>query len=97
MRNASLLLVCATVFAESPAWNSLMSEAQQLQKRGVQVASQPLATAEARLAGSLTDYATLSEGPAARSSLGRNPGERLARLTIDVRELEPPESFLPAR
>src|SRR5579872_2755586 len=34
MRNASLFLVCVTVFAESSTWNSLMSEAQQLQKRG---------------------------------------------------------------
>ncbi len=34
MRNASLFLVCVTVFAESPTWNSLMSEAHQLQKRG---------------------------------------------------------------
>ena len=60
------------------------------------------------LAGSLIDYAALLKKTGrkkqasnletrARNILSANPDDRLARLTIDVRELERPNSFLPAR
>src|SRR3981081_629069 len=54
MRNASLFLFCVTVFAESPSWNSLMSEAAQLQKTGAYAGAQSkleAALAEAELFG----------------------------------------------
>jgi hypothetical protein len=33
----------------------------------------------------------------ARNINSSNPGERVASLTVDIRELERPDSFLPAR
>ena len=60
------------------------------------------------LASSLIDYAALLRKMGrkkqasnletrARNILSANPGAPQARLTIDVRELERPNSFLPAR
>jgi len=81
--------------------------AEPLYRRAVAIQEKALGRDHPDLAASLADYSILLKKTGrkkqgaemealARNIISRNPGERAARLTVDVRELEPqPKSFLP--
>jgi tetratricopeptide (TPR) repeat protein len=84
------------------------SEAEPLYRRAIAIQQKSLAANHPDLASTLIDYAALLRKTGrkkqasnletrARNIRSANPGDRQARLTIDVRELERPNSFLPAR
>jgi len=84
------------------------SEAEPLYRRAIFIQQKSLAPNHPDLAGSFVEYAALLRKMGrkkqasrlearARNILSANPGDRLGRLTVDVHELERPNSFLPTR
>ena len=83
------------------------AKAEPLYRRAVAIQEETLGRDHPDLAASLSDYAILlkkthrkKQGAQmetlARNILSRNPPDRMAQHTIDVREMEPqPKSFLP--
>ena len=83
------------------------AKAEPLYRRAVAIQEETLGRDHPDLAASLSDYAILlrkthrkKQGAhmetLARNILSRNPPDRMAQLTIDVRQMEPqPKSFLP--
>src|SRR5207245_10567309 len=93
----------AAIYFEQQA----LAKAEPLYRRAVAIQEETLGRDHPDLAASLSDYAILlkkthrkKQGAQmetlARNILSRNPPDRMAQHTIDVREMEPqPKTFLP--
>jgi hypothetical protein len=84
------------------------SAAEPLYRRAIGIQQKALAPNHPDLADSLTSYAALLRKTGrkkeaskmetlARNMLNANGGDAAARLSVDVRDLQRPDSFLPAR